>query len=180
MSSSNQSKASNVFFAAGLLVVFGFLVLILSNFATQESLEERAYRGDFDAETVQVRWDNLGAIEAEQAKVYDADKVKKAMASVVTAKTSSAPSDVVVPGSPTFMKQMEAASQETAPDPAAKEEKAEAEGAGQKPAPADKPSAGKESKPKPAEAKPKAEGKPAPVSGDKQKKASPDKTPDSE
>jgi hypothetical protein len=133
MSNSNQSsKASNVFFGAGLLVVFGFLVLILSNYATRESLEERAYRGDFDAATIEARWENLKAVQAEQAGLYDAVKVEKAMAAVVASQAQAAPSDVVVPGSPTFMKQMEQASQEAAPQeeesPAADEEGAGPEG----------------------------------------------------
>lgn len=126
MSNSNQSSnASNVFFGAGLLVVFGFLVLILSNFATRESLEERAYKGDFDAATIESRWENLKSVTAEQAEKFDAEKVEKAMAAVSASKTKPAASGVVVPGSPTFMKQMEQASQEAAAEESASTESEE-------------------------------------------------------
>lgn len=160
MSNSNQSsKASNIFFAAGLLVVFGFLGLIFSNFATKESLEERAYRGDFDAATIETRWENLKTVNTEQAEKFDAEKVQQAMAAVVAEKAAPSPSEVVVPGSPTFMKQMEEASQESAAPEEAAPEKPAAE-TEDSPAPSEekKPEGEKEA---PAASQENAESKPA-------------------
>ncbi len=111
--SSPSSKSSNVFFTAGLFLVFGFLVVILSNFAEQDSLEERAYKGDFDQATIDSRWENLKAIEEVQSTKFSGEKVSKAMAVIASAEAAPAATDVVVPGSPTFMKQMEAAAAES-------------------------------------------------------------------
>lgn len=113
--STPSSKASNVFFAAGLFLVFGFLVLILSNFAEQNSLEERAYMGDFDQATIDTRWENLKAVKEAQSGLFSEEKVAKAMAAVASAEAKPAPTDIVVPGSPTFLKQMEAPAEEAKP-----------------------------------------------------------------
>lgn len=111
--SSPSATASDIFFAAGLLIVFGFLVVILANFAEKESLEERAYRGDFDAETIATRWTNLEEVTAAQTQSLDEVKLAKAMDVVAETKAAPAASDIVVPGSPTFMKQMEKAAEKT-------------------------------------------------------------------
>ena len=113
--------------AMGVFVFFGFLALILSGYAGHDSIEDRAYMGEFDAETLQQRWDNLDEIEAAQAELLDEEKVSAAMVALTKKAPKAAKSSVVVPGSPTFMKQMEAASAPApAAEPAAPEEATEA------------------------------------------------------
>lgn len=164
--SSPSSGAANILFAVGLFVVFGFLVVIFSGSAGNESIEEKAYMGDFDQATIDARWENLEVIEKEQAEAYSSEKVAEAMVAVAGAKSEPAKSGIVVPGSPTFMKQMEAQSQpapepEPAPqDPAGAEAPKAKEDAPPAPKPEAKPAP--EDKPKAA---PKAEGKAAPKKG---------------
>ena len=136
--SSQSSKASNVFFAAGILLSFGFLGLILTSNAKKGSLEENAYRGEFDEATTEMRWKNLEEIESAQADIVDEAKLSQAMASVSGTAVAPAASGVVVPGSPTFMKQMEEAAKKEEEAAKAKEEAAKKEssdGAGAKPEP---------------------------------------------
>jgi len=104
--SSKQSNASNVLFAAGLFVVFGFLVLILSGFAGHDTLEERAYMGDFDRETIETRWANLEEVRQAQSEAFSEEKIDTAMKTVAESSAPSRASTIVVPGSPTFMQQM--------------------------------------------------------------------------
>lgn len=153
---SSTSSPLKVFLGAmGVFVFFGFLALILSGYAGHESIEDRAYLGEFDAETIQQRWENLEAVETAQAELLDEAKVTAAMAALVKNAPKAAKTTIVVPGSPTFLKQMEEASAPAvAPDaPAAAEEK-KSEPAADKPAP--------EAKPAPAD-KPAPEAKPAPA-----------------
>ena len=119
----------------GLFAVFGFLALVLSGFAGRESIEEREYKGAFSSEVTEARWANREEVDAAQAKLVDADKVSKALAAIAKSPNATSESGIVVPGSPTFLKQMEdqAAAdsiKEAAPKPAkpkdapsAKEEK---------------------------------------------------------
>ncbi len=138
MSNSNSSSLipfKQIVGTLGLFAVFGFLASVLSGFAGRESIEEREYKGAFSPEVTEARWANREEIDAAQAKLFDADKVSKALAAI--AKSPAAPSEsaIVVPGSPTFLKQMKEQSatdteKEAAPEPAkpkdappAKEEK---------------------------------------------------------
>ncbi|MDA8908770.1 hypothetical protein N9I65_01190 [bacterium] len=108
---SSTSSPFKVFLGAmGVFVFFGFLALILSGYAGHESLEDRAYMGEFDAETIQQRWANLEEIETAQSSLLDEKKVAAEMTALVKNAPKAAKSSVVVPGSPTFMKQIEEAS----------------------------------------------------------------------
>ncbi|MEM1441082.1 MAG: hypothetical protein AAGF67_01990 [Verrucomicrobiota bacterium] len=124
MSVSSYSPVSplKVFLGAvGVFIFFGFLALILSGYAGHESVEDRAYMGEFDAETIQQRWDNLEEIEAAQGELFNEERVDAALAKMVGNVPAAAKSEFVVPGSPTFMKQMNAAS-EPEEEPAEKKE----------------------------------------------------------
>jgi hypothetical protein len=107
-SDSPVSRAKVLLAAAGVLVVFGFLTLILMGSAGHESPEDKAYKGDFDTATTQQRWDNLAEVKAAQDSLVDEAKVKAAMLAVIKGATKESPTAVVVPGSPTFLKQAEA------------------------------------------------------------------------
>lgn len=182
---SSTSSPLKVFLGAmGVFVFFGFLALLLSGYAGHESIEDRAYLGEFDAETIQQRWENLEAVETAQAELFDEAKVATAMAALMKSVPKAAKSDVVVPGSPTFMKQMEEASapapseepkapapageKKSEPAPAEKSAPAPAEKSAPAPAPADKPAApaAPETKPVPEAGAAKAEAK-APAAGAK-------------
>ena len=118
MTDSSDSPVSRVktFLAAGgVLVVFGFLALIMMGSAGHESPEDKAYKGDFDAATTQQRWANLSEVEAAQESLLDGAKVKAAMTAVMGGAGKAAATEVVVPGSPTFLKQAEAAAAVAAP-----------------------------------------------------------------
>ncbi|MDA7921194.1 hypothetical protein N9Z18_01845 [Verrucomicrobiales bacterium] len=103
----SESKVKRFFGTLGIFVFFGFLALILFQYAGSDSLEDRAARGDFDEATTQARWDNLKSVTEAQA--VDQDKIAAAMKTVAKVAAKPAKTDIVVPGSPTFLKQMEAA-----------------------------------------------------------------------
>ncbi len=137
---SSTSSPLKVFLGAmGVFVFFGFLALILSGYAGHESIEDRAYMGEFDPETIQQRWANLEEIETAQGGLLDEEKVAIEMAALVKRAPKAVASTIVVPGSPTFMKQMEEASapkEEEKPKPAEpKKEEAPKETPAPKPAP---------------------------------------------
>lgn len=161
---SQSSTASGIPFkyflgSIGLFAVFGFLALILSGFAGHETLEERSYKGEFSAEVKEARWANLEEVSAAQEALVDSKKVDAALAAIAKSPAKAAKTAAVVPGSPTFMKQMEAeAAKAAAAEEAAKKEAA--------PAPkVEKPKAAPAPNAKEAEAAPapkKEEAKPAP------------------
>ncbi|MDP4938041.1 MAG: hypothetical protein NWR21_01890, partial [Verrucomicrobiales bacterium] len=107
--SSNKccSKPKLVLGTLGIFVIFGFLALILSGYAGNESLEDRAYMGDFTPEVTAQRWANLEEIEKAQGALVDQAKVDAALAALVSAAPKAEATAIVVPGSPTFLKQME-------------------------------------------------------------------------
>lgn len=118
-----------------ILVSFGFVVLILTSNFGRESIEDRAYMGDFSEETIETRWANLEEVTSAQEALVDMSKVDAAMRELAGNIPDAAKSDIVVPGSPTFMKQAEAASApaETAGEKATAESvKEEAEPASKK------------------------------------------------
>lgn len=146
--------------SAGVFVIFGFLVLILSGFAGHESAADRAFRGDFDEATTQARIANREEISQAQAAAYDPAKVDKALSGIAKSAPKAAKTDIVVPGSPTFLKQMEEAAQAEAAKEAAKPEAAAPKKEGDAKPQGDAPQ--KEAAPAPkAEEKPQAEPKPA-------------------
>ncbi|MDF1861889.1 MAG: hypothetical protein P1U87_16845 [Verrucomicrobiales bacterium] len=142
---SQSSTASGIPFkfflgTIGLFAVFGFLALILSGFAGHETLEERSYQGEFSAEVKEARWANFEEVSAAQDALVDSEKVDAALAAIAKSPAKAAKTAAVVPGSPTFMKQMEAeAAKAAATEEAAKKEAAPAPKAEEaKPAPAPK------------------------------------------
>lgn len=140
MSEHPGDSATNRFraFWAGLLafVSFGVVLWIALKAAGPKEAIEPGW-----AERAEERSQNVAAVLSAQAEVLPADAIDKAMAPTLAAlqKKKAAKTELVVPGSPTFMKQSQA--------PAATEEKkpeaAEAKPAAQeeKPAAAEKPAA---------------------------------------
>ena len=90
-----------------LLVSFGFVVLVLTGNFGRESIEDRAYMGDFSAETIEARWANFEEVKATQAGLVDMVKVDDALSSLAGNIPDPAKTDILVPGSPTFLKQSE-------------------------------------------------------------------------
>lgn len=129
----------------GVFAFFGFLTLILSGFVGHESLEDRAYKGEFDQETIDTRWANLKEVSEAQSGAIDEEKLSKAMVELVKAPAAPKKSEIVIPGSPTFLKQ----SQQPAPE-------AEAAPAEDKPAAPEKAKEEAKPAPKPEEKKPEA------------------------
>lgn len=107
---SNSSQMKTLLTGLAILVSFGFVVLILTSNFGRESIEDRAYMGDFSEETIETRWANLEEVTSAQEALVDMSKVDAAMRELAGNVPDAAKSDIVVPGSPTFMKQAEAAS----------------------------------------------------------------------
>ncbi len=131
------SKPKLVLGTLGIFAVFGFLVLILSGYVGRESLEDRAYMGDFSPEVTAQRWANLEEIEKAQSLLVDQAKVDAALEALVKSAPKAEATPIVVPGSPTFLKQMEQpAAPVEAPAPASAPVEAPAPAAPATPAPA--------------------------------------------
>ena len=113
--SPNNSHTKTLLSGLAILVSFGFVVLILTSNFGRESIEDRAYMGDFSEETIQTRWANLEEVTAAQQSLVDPSKVDTAMKSLAEKVPRAAKSDIVVPGSPTFMKQNEVGSNPPGP-----------------------------------------------------------------
>lgn len=104
-----------------IFALFGFLALILSGRLGSKSPENRAFEGEFSAETTKQRWANLAEVSEAQTALVDEAKVDAALAALVQSPGKPAATEIVVPGSPTFLKQMEqqAAPATEAPKPEA-------------------------------------------------------------
>ena len=147
MSSDNRESAVSGFRAllSGLVVFLGFGLVAAAVFcsASNLSVQDKAASGVFDAATISLRDKNMKEVAAAQTALIDRNNIaaaeKKIAAGIGSMKASK--SDAVVPGSPTFMQQMKAASA------AADEAKKKAEAA------AKPKSAAEKVKPKPAPAK---------------------------
>lgn len=139
----NSSPVKAFFVAAAIFLSFGFVILILSGAAGHDSVEEKAYEGEFDSATVEARWKNLEDVTAAQQGMVDAKKVDAALASLSKSAPKAAKSGVVVPGSPTFLKQME---EEAAKAAAAEEAKKKPEAPAKKEEGAAKPAPAPEAK----------------------------------
>lgn len=137
----------------GIFVVFGFLALILSGFAGNESAEERAYKGEFSKETTEARWANLEEVQAAQTEAFDQAKVDAALEKIGSTVAKPAKTAIVVPGSPTFLKQSEQPAEAPAEAPAEKKEPAE-KGEPKKDGPAVEPKAAGEAAPEKETPKP--------------------------
>ncbi len=118
MSDSSKPCCSNpkqVLWTLLIFALFGFLALILSGQLGAKNPENRAYMGEFTEEATKLRWDNFKEVKEAQNALVDPAKVKSALEAIAKSAPKPAPTDLVVPGSPTFLKQME---QQAAPAPA--------------------------------------------------------------
>lgn len=136
MSDSSKPCCSNpkqVLWTLLIFALFGFLALIISGRLGAKSPENRAYMGEFSEEVTQTRWDNLKEVKEAQTALVDQAKVTAALEALSKSAPKPAATDVVVPGSPTFMEQME---QQAAPAAPAAAPAAPAPGQPAAPAPA--------------------------------------------
>jgi hypothetical protein len=101
------SSPKQVLWTLLIFALFGFLALILSGRLGAKSPENRAYMGEFTEEATKLRWDNLKEVKEAQTALVDPAKVKSALEALAKSATKPAATDIVVPGSPTFLKQME-------------------------------------------------------------------------
>ncbi len=155
-SQSNSSSAKALLTGVAILVSFGFIVLILTSNSGRESVEDIAYKGEFTAEVTETRWANLEEVTAAQDALVDPAKVDAAFKELAKNPPAAAKSDIVVPGSPTFMKQAEEAAAATE---AAKAEEPAEGGEEAKPAEAAAETAPEKKKPEGAEKGAKGKGK---------------------
>jgi len=122
MSDSSKPCCSNpkqVLWTLLIFALFGFLALILSGQLGAKNPENRAYMGEFTEEATKLRWDNFKEVKEAQNALVDPAKVKSALEAIAKSAPKPAPTDLVVPGSPTFLKQMEQQAAPAAPAPAA-------------------------------------------------------------
>jgi hypothetical protein len=122
MSDSSKPCCSNpkqVLWTLLIFALFGFLALILSGQLGAKNPENRAYMGEFTEEATKLRWDNFKEVKEAQDALVDPAKVKSALEAIAKSAPKPAPTDLVVPGSPTFLKQMEQQAAPAAPAPAA-------------------------------------------------------------
>jgi hypothetical protein len=118
MSDSSKPCCSNpkpVLWTLLIFALFGFLALIVSGRLGAKSPENRAYMGEFTAEATKLRWDNLKEVKDAQTALVDPAKVKGALEALAKSAPKPAATDIVVPGSPTFLKQMEQQAAAAAP-----------------------------------------------------------------
>ena len=142
MSDSSKPCCSNpkqVLWTLLIFALFGFLALILSGQLGAKNPENRAYMGEFTEEATKLRWDNFKEVKEAQNALVDPAKVKSALEAIAKSAPKPAPTDLVVPGSPTFLKQMEQQAAPAAPG-AAPAPAAPAPAATTTPAPAPAPS----------------------------------------
>lgn len=163
MNDSGSSCCPNpkaVLWTLAIFAAFGFLVLILTGRLGPASPENKAFAGEFTAETTALRLANRKEVDEAQAGLVDAAKVDAAFAALAKAPAKPAATQVLVPGSPTFLKQAEQSAAPATPTdakaaPAAPDAKAAPE--------AKAPDAPAKAAPAPAPAKPAAAPAPAPA-----------------
>ncbi len=109
-----------------IFALFGFLALILSGRLETKNPENRAFQGEFTKETTQQRWANLAEVAEAQSALVDETKLAAALASIAKSPEKPAATELVVPGSPTFLKQMEQSAAPKAEAPKTEAPKAEA------------------------------------------------------
>ncbi len=117
MSSENrESPVSGLKALLTALVVFlgvGIIAAIVFCSASgHESVQDKAARGVFNQKTIDSRNQNLAEVTAAQSALVNSEDIVAAEKQLIASAASMKPakSDLVVPGSPTFLKQMEAAS----------------------------------------------------------------------
>ncbi len=159
MSSDNKSSSFRVVLTAlAVFLGFGFVTnAILCRSIGHETVQDKAAAGVFDEATISLRQQNLDEVTTAQNALVNRKGITAAEKHIAAnaASMKASKTEMVVPGSPTFLKQMEAAS-------AAAEAKKKAE-APKKAVPAPKPAEKKAvTAPKKAASK-KVEETPAPV-----------------
>src|SRR5690606_16815836 len=98
-----------------IFALFGFFALIISGKYDRYSAVNRSFQGEFTPEVTEQRWANLAEVKEAQAALVDESKLQAALEAIAKSPAKPAPTDQVVPGSPTFLKQ----SQQPAPAPEA-------------------------------------------------------------
>ncbi len=96
-----------VLWTLAIFALFGFLSLILSGQLGTKSPANRAFEGEFSDETTKQRWANLAEVSEAQGALVDEAKVDAALKALAQSPEKPTATDIVVPGSPTFLKQME-------------------------------------------------------------------------
>lgn len=109
------SNPKQVLWTLAIFGLFGFLALIVSGRLDSKNPVNRAYEGEFTDARTKERWANLDEVKGAQSALVDEAKVAAALEALAKAPAQPAPTDVVVPGSPTFLKQSQ---QPAAPAPA--------------------------------------------------------------
>jgi hypothetical protein len=109
------SNLKQVLWTLAIFGLFGFLALIVSGRLDSKNPVNRAYEGEFTDARTKERWANLDEVKGAQSALVDEAKVAAALEALAKAPAKPAPTDVVVPGSPTFLKQSQ---QPAAPAPA--------------------------------------------------------------
>lgn len=127
------SNLKQVLWTLAIFALFGFLALIVTGRLDSKSPANRAFEGEFTDATTRQRWANFKEVGEAQRALVDPAKVAAALEVIAKAPAKPEPSTVVMPGSPTFLKQME---QQAAPAPAAPGAAAPAKPAAPAPAPA--------------------------------------------
>ncbi|HRQ87296.1 MAG TPA: hypothetical protein PLA50_00750 [Bacteroidia bacterium] len=113
------SSPKQVLITFAIFALFGFLALILTGNLGSRTPENRAALGEFSQEVTQQRWANLSEVKEAQSAAVDSAKVDAALAALIKSPAKPAATQIVVPGSPTFLKQMEQpAAPAEAPKPA--------------------------------------------------------------
>lgn len=110
------SNPKQVLWTLAIFALFGFLALLVTGRLDSKSPANRAFEGEFTDATTRQRWANFKEVEEAQRALFDPAKVAAALEAIAKAPGKPEPSTIVVPGSPTFLKQME---QQAAPAPAA-------------------------------------------------------------
>lgn len=113
------SNLKQVLWTLAIFGLFGFLALIVSGRLDSKNPVNRAYEGEFTDARTKERWANLDEVKGAQSALVDEAKVAAALEALAKAPAKPAPTDVVVPGSPTFLKQsQQPAAPAAAPAPA--------------------------------------------------------------
>lgn len=110
------SNPKQVLWTLAIFALFGFLALLVTGRLDSKSPANRAFEGEFTDATTRQRWANFKEVEEAQRALFDPAKVAAALEAIAKAPGKPEPSTIVVPGSPTFLKQME---QQAAPAPVA-------------------------------------------------------------
>jgi len=114
MSSDNNSSSFRVVLSALVVFLgFGFVTnAILCRSIGHETVQDRAAAGVFDEATISLRQQNLDEVSTAQNALVNRKGITAAEKQIAAnaASMKASKTEMVVPGSPTFLKQMKAAS----------------------------------------------------------------------